>query len=232
MDSMNMRFYRVLALVLLAQSATLAQMPSAGSPTDLNAAFFKLFGSVSAFTAKVDTQVLDKSQKEWIRMPMTLAALDNKVRLEVNLAEVKSKDVPESAVANLKQMGMDRVVSIIRPDKKTRLILYPAAQGYVSMPLAAAEVEAWEKGLQMEKTPVGKETVDGHACVKHRVVVKNAQGPALEATTWNAADLRDFPVQIETKEKENTVLMRFSQIQLGKPAAKQFELPAGYHQMK
>lgn len=232
MNSMKTRLHSALALVWLAHGAAFAQMPSAGSPTDLNAAFMKLFGSVTAFTAKVDTQVLDQSQKEWVRMPMALAALDNKVRVEVNMAQVKSKDLPENAIAKLKQMGMDRVVSIIRPDKKATFILYPGAQGYVSMPLAKAEVEAWEKGLKLEKALLGKETLDGHACVKNRVVVKNNQAPVLEATTWNATDLKDFPVQIETKEKGNTVLMRFSQVQLAKPDAKQFELPAGYGQMK
>jgi hypothetical protein len=229
---MKTRVLTALALVWLAHGAAFAQMPSAGSPTDLNAAFFKLFGSVTAFTAKVDMQVLDKSQKEWLRMPMALAALDHKIRLEVNLAQVKSKDVPESAVAGFKQLGMDRIISITRPDKQAKFIIYPGAQGYVNMPLAKAELEAWEKGLTLEKTLLGKETLDGHACVKNRVVVKNPQGPVFEATTWNAADLKDFPIQIETKEKENTVLMRFAQIQLAKPDAKQFDLPAGYAQMK
>ena len=229
---MKTRLYSALALVWLTHGAALAQMPSTGSPTDLNSAFMKLFGSIAAFTAKVDTQVLDQSQKEWVRMPMALAALDNKVRVEVNMEQIKSKDLPENAIAKLKQMGMDRVVSIIRPDKKVTFILYPGAQGYVSMPLAKVDLEAWEKGLKIEKTPLGKETLDGHACVKNRVVVKNNQGPVLEATTWNAADLKDFPIQIETKEKGNTVLMRFSQVQLAKPDAKQFELPAGYGQMK
>jgi len=231
-DSMNMRFFRVLALILLAHGPALAQIPSAGSPADLNAVFFRLFGSVTAFTAKVDLQVLDKSQKEWMRMPMILSTLDNKARLEVNLEEVKSKDVTEGAVAKLKEAGLNHVVSILRPDKKTRLVLYPAAQGYVTIPLSAADVEAWGKGLLTEKTPVGNETLDGYACVKNRVVVRNVQGPVLEATTWNAADLKGFPIQIQTKEKENTVVMRFSQVQLGKPAAKQFELPAGYREMK
>ena len=50
--------------------------------------------------------------------------------------------------------------------------------------------------------------------MKNKVVVKNDQGPVLEAVTWNAADLKDFPLQIEMKEKGNTVRMRFTQVQL------------------
>ena len=75
---------------------------------------------------------------------------------------------------------------------------------YQSMPLAKGEAEALEKGLKVEKTALGKETIDGHACVKNKVVVKNEQGAVLEAITWNATDLKDFPLQIEMKEKDNT----------------------------
>jgi hypothetical protein len=232
MNSMNTRLSAVLTLVLLAHGAATAQLPTAGSPTGINAAFVKLFGNVSAFSARLDTQVLDKSQKEWVRMPMDFAALDNKVRIDINLEQATSRDLPASTIAGLKQAGMERIVSIFRPDQKTTFILYPASKQYLTMSLAKGESEALEKGLQMEKTPLGKETIDGHACVKNKVVIKNQQGPVLEATTWNAGDLKELPIQIQTKEKDNTVIMRFKQIQFAKPDAKQFEVPAGYAQMK
>ena len=126
MNSMRTRLQCALALVWLAHGAAFAQMPSTGSPTDLNAAFFKLFGSGGAFTAKVDTQVLDPAQKEMVRMPMVLAALDRKVRLEINMAQVKSTDLPASAVAKLKQAGMDRVVSLFGPTRRPRMSSTPA----------------------------------------------------------------------------------------------------------
>jgi hypothetical protein len=60
------------------------------------------------------------------------------------------------------------------------------------------------------------------------VVGGGEKGSSLEATTWNASDLKDFPIQIQTEEKGNTTLMRFRQVQLAKPEAKDFELPTGY----
>jgi hypothetical protein len=232
MNLMKIRLPIALLLAWLAPGAVLAQLPSAGSPADLNAAFMALFGGYAGFTAKVDTQVLDQTQKPSVRLVMTLSVAEKKVRVEVNMADVQSGKMPESALASLKQMGMDRVVSIIRPDKKATFVLYPGAQSYVTMPLAKEEVEAWDKGLKMQKTPLGKETVGDHDCVKNRVVVKNGATQVFEATTWNAAGLKDFPVQIETKEKGSTVLMQFSQVQLAKPDAKQFEVPKGYGLMK
>ena len=64
--------------------------------------------------------------------------------------------------------------------------------------------------------------------MKNKVVIKNQQGPVLEAITWNAADLQDLPIQIETKEKDKRVIMRFTQVQLAKPDPKQFDVPADY----
>jgi hypothetical protein len=126
---------------------------------------------------------------------------------------------------------MERMVSIFRPDKKATFVLYPRIKKYLTLPLAKGESEAMEKGLEMEKTALGKETIDGHPCVKSEVLVKNQRGPVLRATTWNAADLKDLPIQIQTKEKDTTVTMRFRQIQFAKPDPKQFEVPADYTQI-
>ena len=39
----------------------------------------------------------------------------------------------------------------------------------------------------------------------------------LQATTWNATDLKDFPIQIEIKENGNTTIMHFMNVNLAKP---------------
>jgi hypothetical protein len=228
MNFMNIRLPGLLALVLLAHTATNAQMPTAGSPTGINAAFVKLFGNVSAFSARLDTQVLDKSDKEWVRMPMQFAALDNKIRMDINLEQTTSRDLPASTISGLKNAGMERIISIFRPDQKMTLILYPGSKKYMIMALAKGESEAMQKGLQVEKTALGKEKIDGHACVKNKVIIKNQQGPVLEAITWNAADMQDLPLQIETKEKDKRVIMRFTQVQFARPDAKQFDVPTDY----
>jgi hypothetical protein len=232
MDFMNTRLPGLLALILVAHNGTTAELPTAGSPTGINAAFVKLFGDVSAFSARLDTQVLDKSGNEWLRMPMDFAALDRKIRMDINLEQSTSRDLPASTITSLKQSGMERMVSIFRPDKKATFVLYPGTRKYLTLPLAKGESEAIEKGLLLEKTALGKETIDGHSCVKNQVVVKNKQGPVLQATTWNAADLKDLPIQIQTKEKDTTVTMRFKQVQFTKPDPKQFDVPADYTQIQ
>jgi hypothetical protein len=81
----------------------------------------------------------------------------------------------------------------------------------------------------MELTALGKETLDGHACIRNKTVITDSQGHQKEYTVWNATDLNQFPVKIQTTnslgESETTF---YRNIKLAKPDAKLFELPAGY----
>ena len=217
---------------LLAGQVAVAQMPSASSGTGVNAAFVKLFGSVGAFTAKAETLVLDQSQKQLVRMPMDFASLDGKVRLDIDLSQVQSPDFTASTLDTIKRAGMDRFTSIFRPDKKVTYLIYPGVQSYQEIAQPKAETEAAEKGLKLEKSALGKETLDGHPCVKNKIVVRSGNASVLDAVVWNAADLKDFPIQIEMKEKDRTVRMHFTDVRFAKPDAKQFEIPAAYGLMK
>jgi hypothetical protein len=135
--------------------------------------------------------------------------------------------MPPGAAQTLKQMGMARVVSILRPDKNTVYVFYPDQKAMMTMPLPNEDSES-AKAQKTLKTPLGKETIDGHSCVKNRVVVNLGQGEPIEAITWNATDLKDFPVQIQTTEKGTSSFVRFKQVQLDKPDASIFEPPSGY----
>jgi len=232
MFSTKAQWSAVLPLFLLAGHTALAQVPLAGSGTGINVAFTKLFGAVTAFTAKVETQVIDPYRQPVVRMPMDFAALEGKVRLDINLAQIQSKDFSAADLAKLKQAGLDRLVSVFRPDKKATYVIYPGVQSYQEVALVKGEADAFEKGLKLEKNSLGKETIDGHPCVKNKVIISNGKAPVFEALTWNATDLKDFPLRIEMKEKVNTIRMSFSQVRFVKPDAKQFEIPAGYGRMK
>jgi hypothetical protein len=216
-----------ISLLLLAGATANAQLP-AGSAGGMSATLARFFGAHKAFTAQADVQVLDRARKEVLRMPMSFANLDGKIRVEIDITQVKSKDLTPKVVAGLKQAGAGKIISVIRPDKKESYVMYPGTQSYTVMEMPKAEADAVGKALKLEKTALGKETIDGHPCVKNRVVVKDGQNVVIEATTWNATDLKDFPVQIETKDGGNVSIMRFKKIQFTKPDAKKFEPPARY----
>src|SRR5438105_15665824 len=69
-----------LAGIFLAGLSAHAQIggPSAG-PAGLSGGMAKLFGDISAFSAKADVQVLDSSKQEMVSMPMDFAMLDKNI---------------------------------------------------------------------------------------------------------------------------------------------------------
>jgi hypothetical protein len=208
---------------LLAGFSAFAQMPD-----NVNGALIQLFGNITAFSAATDVQVLDKTQKEWARTQMDFAVLDGKIRVDIDMARMKNTNLKPEMLSQLKQLHMDRVASISRPDKKLLYIVYPDARSYIGLPLTNEAALVGQK-YKIEKKPVGQETVDGHPCAKNLVTVKDEKGSVvLTATTWNASDLKEFPVQIATKENDDTTIMHFRQPKLAPPDAKQFEPPAGF----
>ncbi len=202
--------------------------PGQFADSPVSAGVVKLFGGVN-FVAKADVQVLDTNRQETLRTPLGFACLDGKMRVEIDMTRMTGKAVPPATVTAFKQIGLDRVVSIFRPDKKMIHLVFTGVRSYASMEMSPAEAEATQKNLKILKTVLGQETVDHHPCIRNKVLIKNSKGAVLlEATTWNATDLKDFPVQIAVPAKDSTTILRFSQIQIGRPPAAQFEPPAGF----
>jgi hypothetical protein len=206
----------------------LAQVPGAGGPAGMSAALTKLFGNTTAFSARGEMQVNDSAQKEVSYWPMDFILLDRKIRVEIDLTQTRNKDVPAGTTATLKKMGMSEVVSIIRPDKKLVYVIYPDQRMMLTMPLPKEDHEGSEKAPKLSKTALAKETIDGHPCVKNKVVITDSNGQKTEALTWDAADLKDLPIQIQTQENDTTSLVRFKEIQFARPSAGLFEPPSGY----
>ncbi len=213
------------ALLLGAGGSLRAQVPGGAGAGAMNAAISKIFGDIKAFSARADIQVLDSSKKEMANMPMDFAFSDGKVRVSMDMAQMKSSSMPQGAAEQMKKMGMAQVVSILRPDQSAAYVIYPDSKVMMKMPLPKEDNNS--KDVKLQKTPLGKETLDGHPCEKNKVVIPG-KGRSTEATTWNATDMKDFPIQIETVENEITSRIHFSKVQFTKPDTKDFDPPAGY----
>jgi outer membrane lipoprotein-sorting protein len=140
---------------------------------------------------------------------------------------MQGSHIPPQAAARMKQMGMSKVTMIIRGDKGFSYMVYPDMKAYTEMTgrekyKAASEYKA-------DVTKLGEETVDGHDCVKNKVVVTDPTGPTRESTVWNATDLKKFPVKIQmTSEKGNVTVVLFKDVKLEKPDDAQFDPPSDF----
>ena len=225
------------AMLAIASVSALAQLPDlanfgnllsfggGAAATDF-AALSKLFGEHKAFTAKLDVKIYDANQKEKTSVPMDFARLDDKMRMELETEQLVNQAMPGGSGALLKQLNMDRIIITIRPDQSARYVTFPGIQASLKNTLTKEEKADFEKQAKLESTDLGKETLDGRACVKKKIVATNDKGKTTEYTVWQATDLKDFPVQVSVKEKNDTVIMRYKDVKLAKPDAKHFDIPA------
>ena len=203
--------------------------PGAGGPggPSLGGPISKLFGDNQTFSAGMEMQVTDKDGKP-IDLPGKISYDTGKSRFELNLTDIKGGNMPPNAAAQMKSMGLDQMVTIALPDQKIVYLIYPSLQSYVDMPMPNAESSSTNRDYKLEATEIGKETIDGHPCVKNKVIVTGKDGAKHESTVWNATDLKQFPVKIQTSDSGDDVIMLFKNVSLARPAATTFEAPSGY----
>ena len=215
----------VLSLGLLPTFAQLG--PSGGGQgPHLSGAMSKLFGANQTFSGTMEIQTAGPSGADII-LPGKFNFDHGKSRFEINMSQVRGGGMPANIVEQLKSMGMDSVINISRPDLKLAYIVYPGLNSYAAMPSTEAASSTNLDDYKMEAAEVGKETLDGHDCVKNKVTVTDKDGAKHESTVWNATDLKSFPVQVETKEDGQAATLRFKDITFEKPAASSFEPPTG-----
>lgn len=224
------RHFRTLLPILAAALCALpawAQPGAAPGGGGMNTALLKLLGKNTTFTAKGSMRMLDGTQKEMATMPFQMAMLEDKTRIEMDMSEMKGQLMPPQVLAQMKSAGVEKNIFISRPDKKVNYIVNAGANGYVEVPFAKEELASLDTRTKVEKSSLGKETIDGHACTKNKAIVTDGDGKAHEFTTWNATDLKDFPIQLQTTENGFVVIMQYKNVQFTKTDARQFEPPIG-----
>ena len=215
------------ALILVPTTGLQAQIPG-GAPGGINTALLKLFGNHTSFSVRATMQMADPGVADTTTVGVTMAVLEGKMRAEVNLEESSGPLLPPALIKQMKAIGMDRAVSIVRPDKARLLVIYPSLRAYADIALPKEAVAAVSASPKVQKTALGNETVAGHPCIKSKVILTDNKGRQQEATVWDATDLKQFPVQMKFVENGQNVMMRFNDIRLTKPENSQFEAPAGF----
>lgn len=200
--------------------------PSVPAGPSFGGGMDKLFGDNQSFSATLETQMAD-GQNGTMTLPGKIAFDAGKSRLEMDMTQAKGGQMPPDAAAQMKGMGMDRVVMIGRPDRKIAYMVFPGMQAFVEQALSDAETSA-ASDYKVQTTELGKETVDSHPCVKNKVLITSTNAAPQEATVWNATDLKNFPVKIQTTQQGRAMTLFFRNISNSKPDVSVFEPPSGY----
>ena len=217
----------LLGFGLLPVSAQLGQRGGGSPGPNFDNALAKLFGANQTFSAVMEFQT-SGPKGDNMTLPGKFSFDAGKSRFEMNMSEAQGTSMPPSAAAQMKAMGMDSMVTISRADKNLAYLVYPGLSSYAEMTLPSSAAHADAADFKIETSELGKETVDGHNCVKNKVTVTDKDGGKHESTVWNATDLKDFPVKIVTNESGHPATMLFKNVSFDKPAASLFEPPSGF----
>lgn len=205
---------------------TACAQPGGPFSPSFDGAMSKIFGDNSGFSATMELHLAQPSG-EPMTMTGKIAFLDGKNRFEMDMSSMQGSHIPPQAAARMKQMGMDKITMITRPDKDLNYMLYPDMKAYTTMALNQSNTPA--SAYKSEASKLGQETIDGHDCVKNKVVVTGPDGVPHESTVWNATDLKQFPVKIQMTAKEGQdMVMLFKEVKLSKPDDSQFDPPADF----
>jgi hypothetical protein len=170
----------------------------------------------------------DPQKGDAVTIPGKMVFDSGKSHFEMDMSQIKSSRLSADEAAQMKQLGIETIVTIARPDKKVSYIIYPGMQSYVENPEEMGAAATGTNDLKIESTELGKETIDGHSCVKDKVVITDKQGDKHEATVWDATDIKNFPVKIQMTGGGNDATMTFKNVSFVKPAADAFDPPASY----
>ncbi|MGH7943172.1 MAG: hypothetical protein ACREFR_19100 [Limisphaerales bacterium] len=219
------KFLFVLFGSLAGSLAALAQMGGPGPGAGANP-MEKLFGANPVYSATMFTTIPGPDGPMTVK---TKTVFDHENSwTEMNMADVQASNLPPQALEAAEQMkniGMDEVVTIQPADKQNIYVVYPHIHSYVAMAMPPSGTT--NNAFSMQTTKLGRETVDGHPCVKNDVLLTNSM-ESTDFTVWNATDLNNFPIKISTSEKGMPVTITFQNISFAKPAADLFQPPAHY----
>jgi len=197
---------------LLLVSVSFAQMPG-GPPPDPCAALAKFFSRDAAFTASAKVISAGKKARDNQTVVMLFAVSGGNLRNEIDLTKMSGARAAD--LDGMKQMGMDKMVILKLADKQA---------SYCDMPTG----KKGNSDGKLDKTELGSDTVENHACTKSKLTFTDKDGRTAEALVWEATDMKNFPIQYQTVDEGQTTTTTFSDIKMGKPDAALFELPASY----
>jgi hypothetical protein len=220
-----------LCLGLLPASAQFGK-PGGSGPDN---ALTKVFGTNLNFSATMNMAVkMSGAAENEVTLSSKIYFAKGNSRTEMNLATMQGSKLPPHAADQMKAMGMDQMISISRPDTKTTYLIYPGLNSYAQ--ITAPKADQGTNDSKVTTTELGKETVDGHPCVKNKYTITNARaGENVVLTTWNATDLKNYPIKIEMESPDAApgkpapvTTLHFTNINTAQPAASLFEPPVGY----
>jgi outer membrane lipoprotein-sorting protein len=128
--------------------------------------------------------------------------------------------------------GGDKMITIMRPDKKVAWILMPSEKMYMETNIAqaAGKDNTDPSQYKIEQTVIGPETLNGVQTTKSKIIMTGPKGEKMGGFMWMTKE--NIMVKMDAIAIEKNQKMRFktelTNLKIGKQDASLFEIPPGY----
>lgn len=130
--------------------------------------------------------------------------------------------------------GAEKMINIMRHDKKITWMLMPEDKMYMEMKqMAASQSKDDLSAYKIEQTTVGKETMNGVETTKSKIIMTGKDGSKMGGFMWMSKEnimVKMDAVSIDKGEK-NRFKTELTNIKIGKQDPALFEIPPGFQKM-
>lgn len=131
--------------------------------------------------------------------------------------------------------GGDKMIMIVRHDKKVSWTLMPAEKMYMEMGLSQAGPgqPPDPSQYQIEQTVIGPETVNGVSTTKSKIIMTGPNGEKMGGFMWMTKEnimMKMDAIAIDANQKHR-FKTELTNLKIGKQDPKLFEIPPGYEKV-
>lgn len=133
-------------------------------------------------------------------------------------------------------LGGDTPVTIIRMDKGVIWTLMPEQKMYMEMSMKQGQSQSPGvdmSGYTIERTEMGKETINGHEATKYKMIMTGPEGKKLGGFQWIVDPGIQIKMDVVSKDGDSKerIKMELTNLKIGKQDSALFEIPADYTKM-
>jgi hypothetical protein len=221
----------VLCLVLtsgLAASAADAFSSLATSLPKMKAVFSKILADTPDFSANAVVGMFATNGTMLAKMPIDFALTADRMREGIDVMQMP---FPQEVRDVMQKSHLDKIDIITQTDTKKIFIVFPGIEAYQEYPISddvLDEMTTRTKNVSIKRKEYKQEMIENHPCTQATLVVSETNRPTEIAILRCATDLQNFPIRMDILTPTSTTRFMFENVQLKKPDAALFEVPANY----
>jgi hypothetical protein len=201
----------------------------ADGPKDPCFQLVEIYGNNLSFSAKAIVNIIEEDSEDSKPLEIFYDVLEGKIRSVFDITQMSP-----GCSDMFKQSGIDLIWTVFILQNKNIFVIYPRLKSYYEVLYDKDKQE--EKEFSISKIKIDKETINKHPCNKYKIVISTSNKKSKEIISWEAIDLKDFPIKIKYESEYNYVLrtkkalitVYFENINFNKPSDSLFEIPKDY----